>query len=583
MDATQAHDRAGRLADDVLPHPDGRAVLLRHVLPARPAARHARVPPAARRRVARPGARTASGCGAPPGEIAGRLADAGGARRCPPRPSTPAAARRRRRRAARGRSTRRRGGFGGAPKFPPSMVLEFLLRHHERTGLGHRAAHGRADLRRDGPRRHVRPARRRLRALQRRRAWVVPHFEKMLYDNALLLRVYAHWGRRTGVAAGAAGRRRDRRLPAARPAHRRGRVRLGAGRRHRRRRGHDLRRGRPAQLREVLGADDGAWAAQLFTVTDAGTFEHGASTLQLPADPDDARALGTGPGRAAGRPRRPPPARPRRQGGHRLERAGDRRARRGRRRARPARPGSTPPRRARPSCCWSCHLVDGRLRRTSRDGVVGAAAGVLEDYADLADGLLALHQATGAARWLAAASRAARRGAGAFRRHADSGPSSTPPTTPRRCCTGPVRSPTTRRRPAAPRWPRRCSPHAVLTGDGDRYRAAGRGGAARRGHAVARAPPVRRALARPRPRRRPRARCRSRSRATRRRRAAGQRAARRPGGTVIVAGAPDAPGVPLLAARPLVDGAARGLRLPRLRLRPPRHHARRLAAAVRPR
>src|SRR5207248_8917024 len=26
------------------------------------------------------------------------------------------------------------GGFGGAPKFPPSMVLEFLLRHHERTG-----------------------------------------------------------------------------------------------------------------------------------------------------------------------------------------------------------------------------------------------------------------------------------------------------------------------------------------------------------------------------------------------------------------------------------------------------------------
>src|SRR5690625_7231614 len=29
-------------------------------------------------------------------------------------------------------------------------------------------------------------------------AWVVPHFEKMLYDNALLLRVYAHWARRTG-------------------------------------------------------------------------------------------------------------------------------------------------------------------------------------------------------------------------------------------------------------------------------------------------------------------------------------------------------------------------------------------------
>ena len=49
------------------------------------------------------------------------------------------------------------------------------------------------------------------------------------------------------------------------------------------------------------------------------------------------------------------------------------------------------------------HVVDGRLRRSSRDGVVGAAAGVLEDHAALADGLLALHQATGAPRWLAAA------------------------------------------------------------------------------------------------------------------------------------------------------------------------------------
>ena len=49
------------------------------------------------------------------------------------------------------------------------------------------------------------------------------------------------------------------------------------------------------------------------------------------------------------------------------------------------------------------HLVDGRLRRTSRDGAVGAAPGVAEDYGDLADGLLALHQATADARWLTAA------------------------------------------------------------------------------------------------------------------------------------------------------------------------------------
>jgi uncharacterized protein YyaL (SSP411 family) len=51
----------------------------------------------------------------------------------------------------------------------------------------------------------------------------------------------------------------------------------------------------------------------------------------------------------------------------------------------------------------SHHLVDGRLRRTSRNGRSGLAAGVTEDYGDLAEGLLALHQATADARWLHAA------------------------------------------------------------------------------------------------------------------------------------------------------------------------------------
>jgi uncharacterized protein YyaL (SSP411 family) len=46
------------------------------------------------------------------------------------------------------------------------------------------------------------------------------------------------------------------------------------------------------------------------------------------------------------------------------------------------------------------HVVDGRLRRVSRDGTVGAPAGVLEDYADVAEGLLSLHQASGEMRWL---------------------------------------------------------------------------------------------------------------------------------------------------------------------------------------
>jgi uncharacterized protein YyaL (SSP411 family) len=46
------------------------------------------------------------------------------------------------------------------------------------------------------------------------------------------------------------------------------------------------------------------------------------------------------------------------------------------------------------------HVVDGRVRRASLGGVVGEAAGVLEDYAWLATGLLALHQATGQLDWL---------------------------------------------------------------------------------------------------------------------------------------------------------------------------------------
>ncbi len=62
-----------------------------------------------------------------------------------------------------------RGGFNGAPKFPPSALLEALLRSHERTGDPPPVGRRGADLCGDGPRRHLRPARRRIRPLQRRR------------------------------------------------------------------------------------------------------------------------------------------------------------------------------------------------------------------------------------------------------------------------------------------------------------------------------------------------------------------------------------------------------------------------------
>ena len=77
------------------------------------------------------------------------------------------------------------GGFGGAPKFPPASVLEFLLRRSEREmterTLDAMAAGGMYDLVGGGFHRYSVD-----------REWLVPHFEKMLYDNALLVPAYLH-------------------------------------------------------------------------------------------------------------------------------------------------------------------------------------------------------------------------------------------------------------------------------------------------------------------------------------------------------------------------------------------------------
>ena len=90
------------------------------------------------------------------------------------------------------------GGFGGAPKFPPAMSLEFLLRYHKRTGeeralaiveqtLNKMANGGIYDQLGGGFHRYAVDA-----------IWLVPHFEKMLYDNAQLIRVYLHAFQVTG-------------------------------------------------------------------------------------------------------------------------------------------------------------------------------------------------------------------------------------------------------------------------------------------------------------------------------------------------------------------------------------------------
>ena len=119
--------------------------------------------------------------------------------------------------------------------------------------------------------------------------WVVPHFEKMLYDNALLLGVYAGWAAPDPSACWVA--RGDRRLPARRAADRGGRLRLGARRRLRGRRGHLLRLDARAAHRGARCRTTARGRPRCSGVTEAGTFEHGASMLQLRERPRRPRAL----------------------------------------------------------------------------------------------------------------------------------------------------------------------------------------------------------------------------------------------------------------------------------------------------
>ena len=287
-------------------------------------------------------------------------------------------------------------GFGGAPKFPPSMVLEFLLRHHQRTGSpaalrmaeGTCAAMARGGLYDQlggGFARYSTDA-----------VWVVPHFEKMLYDNALLARVYLNLWRRTG--SGLARRvaedtctwmLRELRTPEQGFA-----ASLDAD--------SEGTEGkfyvwRPAELTAVLGPEDGEFAAQVFGVTAAGTFEHGASVLQRRTDPADQdrfdrvrRAL------LAARDTRVRPGRDDKvvaawnglaisalaEAGLLLDR-----------------PDFTAAAVQAATLLAEVHLAGRKLIRTSRDGAAGDTAGVLEDYACVAEAFLVLSGVTGQARW----------------------------------------------------------------------------------------------------------------------------------------------------------------------------------------
>ncbi|HVK25288.1 MAG TPA: thioredoxin domain-containing protein [Actinokineospora sp.] len=292
------------------------------------------------------------------------------------------------------------GGFGTAPKFPPTMVLEFLLRHHERTGSAEAlsivegsvramADGGLNDQLAGGFARYSVDA-----------GWVVPHFEKMLYDNALLLRHVAHLARRTGTA-------RYREVAAETVGFLLRDLGTAEG-------GFassldadtDGVEGltyvwTPAELVTVLGDEDGAWAAELLTVTAVGTFEHGASTLRFKREVDDQdRWARVKAALLAARDTRPQPGRDDKVvtawNGLAIAALAEAGAALGE-------PTWVAAAERAAELVLGLHLVDGRLRRTSRAGAVGQAAVVLQHPDRGADGLLALHQATGSVRWLDAA------------------------------------------------------------------------------------------------------------------------------------------------------------------------------------
>ena len=190
------------------------------------------------------------------------------------------------------------GGFGDAPKFPPSLALEFLLRCEALNKIegsesdfrimqmveqtcDAMARGGIYDQLGGGFARYSVDA-----------TWTVPHFEKMLYDNAQLLSIYAHLYRLTGdtqalriTTETAEFLIREMQTPEGGFA-----AALDAD-------SNDLETGHteegafyawtPKQITEVLGAADADWVIRLCNVTVDGTFELGKSVLTLHQDPDD--------------------------------------------------------------------------------------------------------------------------------------------------------------------------------------------------------------------------------------------------------------------------------------------------------
>jgi uncharacterized protein len=273
------------------------------------------------------------------------------------------------------------GGFGRAPKFPPASALEFLLRRGELQAvtktLDGMAAGGMYDLVGGGFHRYSVDER-----------WLVPHFEKMLYDNALLASMYLH-------AWVVTGDDRYRRVCEDTLAYMLRELRLEAG---------GFASSHDADVDGVEGLTFTWTPEELADALGTGRadllqpFEHGRFVLRGPLTDEERERL------FQARERRPKPGRDDKavaawnglalaalaDAGRRLDRldlieAGVALAE---------------------FLLGPLSAADGRLYRSWKDGRTSAAA-FLEDYAAVVHGLLELHAASSDLRWLREARRLA--------------------------------------------------------------------------------------------------------------------------------------------------------------------------------